>query len=145
MADEQVAYVLSSGCFSDYSVVGIYTDAEQVEKLRKKLAACSEITEFRIEEFPLNQRLDIYTIYYVSITNDGSELYRTAHTNFEPCEPKEPAFTKRGKWSYPWNEREIQRKNRHKITAESTRDYDHALKSARDYLAMLKERGDIPV
>ena len=145
MADEQVAYVLTQGEYSDYHIIGIYTDAEQVEQMRAQLAKLEGFTDIQVEEFPLNKRKEITAVHCAKITNDGSELYSASHTYDEAQEIPAPRLAKREKYSFEWAERGKPTSNTHQVTAYSAKSTEHALKIARDHLAMLKERGDIPV
>lgn len=62
---DRIAYVITRGDYSDYEIIGVTTDPELAEAIRKKADRCSWM-DARIEEYEMNE---------LSLYKEGSELY----------------------------------------------------------------------
>src|SRR5438128_2023610 len=132
-------YVLTSGSYSDYTVHGVVKDKELAEKIGTILGYGSEEYELITD---ISQAYREHW-YIVQLHIDGTECRRWdftdkgLKTDFDYMEHIEMIEKETNNWDMPtdWSHSP---KYRVVITGRSKIDYDHALKSAYDKLAVYK-------
>lgn len=123
-------YIVTSGYYSDYKIVAVFSEKTAADSFcefrNKNMQKTFEITEYNVEEYPLDAAIEKF-IYYVYVNESGVESIESES---------------RGRYQqfFNYDDDIIDVLESGLIRAGSTRGYDVALKIARDKLAEIKAK-----
>ena len=133
-------YVVTQGEYSDYHIVGIYSDRETAEKIRKYKSVHDDMCE--IEEYELNPNLP-------KDVDEVKEYWRVRYSKPDHFAPTKLISSEGIRWQV-WMEFYMEQDNKPDVYYEFAKDYrwgevyilksiakdrDHAIKIAQDIRA----------
>lgn len=125
-------YIVSTGSYSDWMILGIYSTQEKAEKARADYNAENDIKEYAVDEFP--QIPDGLRPYCVIMTCVGGVLER----------PTQAVPAAVGRWRDEWVPYSISKapEKQAVLFCVWARDEEHAVKIANDRRAQLIATGE---
>jgi hypothetical protein len=88
-------WIVSSGQYSDYGIVAVFSTKEKANKFTRLSNEFDSYDEYRVEEFPLDEKVARYFTYRVEIGEDGS------WSHYQPIDLNQTKTPSDWHWSVP--------------------------------------------